>query len=69
MVSVFLPHPSWAKNIDCFKHCALRMTCWSTVREVTRLQEVVTKLFHYTSITPIPSLGKPAGKTAEKTCI
>jgi len=44
MVSVFVPHPSWAKNIDCFKHCAVRMTCWSTVREVTGLQEVGDKI-------------------------
>ena len=40
IISVFLSHPSWAKNIDCFKHCALSMTCWRTVREVTRLQKV-----------------------------
>jgi len=40
MISVFLPHPSWAKNIYCFKHCALRMTSWSIVREVTVLPEV-----------------------------
>jgi hypothetical protein len=43
------------------------MTCWSVVREVTRLQEVDDRIIALYIFYAFPSLGKPARKTSEKT--